>query len=49
VSVLELLPGLLLDTPLAAYLDCSQRVMVHADGEEHLIERLRAGDPGGRP
>jgi hypothetical protein len=45
--------GALLDTPLAAYLDCEHGAMAHDDGEDHLIEQLRAGDPGelrgGRP
>jgi hypothetical protein len=34
-----------LDSQRAAYLDCGHGAMAHADGEAHLIERLKAGDP----
>ncbi len=34
-----------LDSQRAAYLDCEHGAMAHADGEAHLIERLKAGDP----
>ena len=34
-----------LDSQRAAYLDCEHGAMTHADGEVHLIERLKAGDP----
>ena len=36
--------GALLDTPLTAYLDCEHEAMAHSDGEERLVERLKAGD-----
>jgi RNA polymerase sigma-70 factor (ECF subfamily) len=35
-----------LDTPLAPHLDSDSDAMAHGDDEDHLIERLRAGDPG---